>query len=67
MLESLRNKFKKERRPLVNLEEVSKMKEKYSARHSGRKRGVETEEVCLQKRSCEQEVRNGAPAFVEAG
>ncbi|XP_048117251.1 uncharacterized protein LOC125306119 [Alosa alosa] len=56
LLESLRNKFKKERRPLVNLEEVFKMKEKYSARHSGRKRGVETEEVCLQKRSCEQEV-----------
>ncbi|XP_048099368.1 sterile alpha motif domain-containing protein 3-like [Alosa alosa] len=52
LLESLRNKFKKERRPLVNLEEVFKMKEKYSARHSG----VETEEVCLQKRSCEQEV-----------
>ncbi|XP_041959619.1 uncharacterized protein LOC121718612 isoform X2 [Alosa sapidissima] len=31
LLESLRNKFKKERRPLVNLEEVFKMKEKYSA------------------------------------
>ncbi|XP_060758108.1 uncharacterized protein LOC132868874 [Neoarius graeffei] len=54
LLESLRNKFKKERRPLINSEEVSKMKEKYSARHSGRKRGGETEEVCLQKRSCEQ-------------
>ncbi|KAL2089234.1 hypothetical protein ACEWY4_016133 [Coilia grayii] len=30
LLESLKNKFKKERKPLINLEEVSKMKEKYS-------------------------------------
>ncbi|KAK7175612.1 hypothetical protein R3I93_002520 [Phoxinus phoxinus] len=48
LLESLRNKFKKERKPLVHLDEVARMKEKYSSSIAGCKRASTNDEepVC---------------------
>ncbi|KAK6488871.1 hypothetical protein HHUSO_G7826, partial [Huso huso] len=50
--ESLRNKFKKERRPLVDIAEVNKMREKFRFLNSGRKNSMDLsgqEAVTLQK------------------
>ncbi len=51
LLECLKNKFKKERRPLTNLEEVAKMKLKYSCPCSGRKRKSEADDQVVSKKA----------------
>jgi len=43
LLDCLKNKFKKERNPLTNLDAVRRMKEKYSVPGSGRKRSSSVE------------------------
>ncbi|XP_049320677.1 sterile alpha motif domain-containing protein 3 isoform X4 [Astyanax mexicanus] len=45
--ESLKNKFKKERRPLVSDEEVARMRRKFSITGSGRKRTSEVVQIPL--------------------
>ncbi|XP_063343376.2 uncharacterized protein LOC134636998 [Pelmatolapia mariae] len=64
--ESLRNKFKKERRPLVDVEEIEKMRQKYSVPNSGRKRSSDVQpciilkkknkDILLDERSTDQHV-----------
>ncbi|XP_042071585.1 sterile alpha motif domain-containing protein 3 [Haplochromis burtoni] len=49
--ESLRNKFKKERRPLVDVEEIEKMRQKYSVPNSGRKRSSDIQPCILLKKT----------------
>ncbi|KAK9521455.1 hypothetical protein VZT92_021259 [Zoarces viviparus] len=49
--ESLRNKFKKERKPLVNVDEIDKMRQKYSAPNTGRKRSSDVQPCVLLKKN----------------
>ncbi len=64
MLSSLKNKFKKERKPLCDIEEVKKYKEKFGAAGRGRKRRLDCESLDDTEEPAPKHIRTGVSSCI---